>query len=152
MAQIKNFALGRLTGSFTMTPYSLGADGTLTPGTSRSLTGQMKTCRFKQSNDNESLVATPGRAKNEIILESGSEVEFGGLLYANDSPGSPTNWATNLVQNYDYFALSWVRGGMAITMLGIVRDFEENIEGKGGIPFTFSLGPVDANTANPVFS
>lgn len=149
---LRNFALGRGVGALAITPQTPNATtGTLTAGTASSILGQFKTWKMTQTNTLEDVSPTSARARNNMILDSGTKLEISGILFASDSAASPTNPTTPLVNANDYLAVACTRGGMSVTVYGIVEEYTEEVKDKGSLPFTLTLAEIDIQTTNPVF-
>jgi len=152
MATLNNFALGRGVGVLSITSQSPNAStGVLTAGTAKSILGQFKTWKMTQSNSVEDVSATSARAKNNMILDSGTRVEISGILFAADN-GTTTNPAAPMVNAYDYISVACTRAGLSVTIYGVVLEYTEEVKDKGSVPFTLSLGEIDINGTNPAFA
>src|SRR5882724_6296865 len=152
-----NPALGRSTGTMTVAGVTLtastGATGvTLSPGTARSVLTQFKTWKNTYSNETENISATSSRNKNMVITESGTDIEITGFLFANDSVSTPSNYLTSIINSFDYIQYVATYAGRTWTGYGVIKGYDENIDGKGAINFTLNLEAVDPGSANPVMS
>lgn len=152
MAAVNPFLLGRGLSQMTITPQSVAADGTLTDGTAGSLLATFKTFSFTQDNNTEEVSASSSKRQNMIIVDGGTSINFTGLLFSNDSVGSPVNVARAQVQNADYIKAIWNSGGIVFRCFGIVDKYEEEVSGKGAVTYSLSLSPVDIGSANPLLS
>jgi hypothetical protein len=149
---LRNFALGRGVGALTITPQTPNSTtGVLSAGTASSILGQFKTWKPTQSNTLEEISPTSSKARNNMILDSGVKLTVTGILFANDSAASSTNPAVPLVNSYDYLAVACTRGGMSVTVYGLVEEYEEEVKDKGSVTFSLTLGEIDIQSANPVY-
>ena len=146
-----NAFLARNITTLTLTAQDVAANGTLSDNAlgAKSILLQIRTIRNQQSNTLEEVSGITQRRRNNVILDSGTTYTFTGFLLAGDSEATPTNWAEQISETFDYVKMIFTRNGRTKTFYGVIHTFEDAAEGKGTMPFTMELEMVDPNAANP---
>ena len=153
MVALPNFFLAKNMSVITLTGCTVAADGTITVGTSRSVLGVIRTDDMEFRSTTEELSVSSSGQDNYIRLSYGPYYDFEGLIKANDAQATQTiNSARYISENFETVQLVRTMFGVTRTIYGLVKMYKEGVKDKGGLPFSFSLEPVDIGAANPAIS
>lgn len=133
--QIPTWLIGTAVTNLTVTPLTLGADGTLTPGTTQSLTGHLDAIDLKQENVTEPVMPLDNRLQNDVIVASRTELTLAEIL-----THSAGNFLAAVANASDYCSATFSRGGLTFTGNFVVLSYREGIR-RGKSVGTLSLGP-----------
>ncbi len=152
MVAIPTWLLGRHVTAITITGQTVAADGTLsTSGSARSLVGRLDEITFNQENETEEIQALDKRAKNPVIVSSGSSFTFIEILRSNDATVTPTNILADVGQLFDYILVSCTRGGRIWAGYFVIKSYQESIR-RGKSTGQLTVETVDVSTANPTYT
>jgi hypothetical protein len=135
MSNIPTWLVGTAVTAISITPLTVGSDGSLSAGSLASLTGHLDEINLEQVNDLENIVPMDERLNNEVITGSGTLLTLVEIL-----AHSGGNILAGIVNAYDYVQASFSRGGKAYTGTFVVKGYSEGIR-RGKSVGKLSLSP-----------
>ena len=140
MAKIPMWLIGRAITTCSLTPCTLGSDGTLTEGTGATLIGRLDEVQVASRNTLENISPMDCRQANNVITESDTTFTLTEIMQ-NASNASVDNVLSLMAYGYDYAKVVLARDGKTYTFYGVVGDYGETIR-KGKCTATLSLHQV----------
>lgn len=138
MSVVPPWLVGRNVTAISITGETAGSDGTLTPGSTITLTGHLDEITLDQVNDTENIVPLDVRQNNEVITGSGTSMSIVEILSAYGTTG---NLLATVAESLDLAVFTYTRGGKAFTCTHVIKGYTEGIR-RGKSVGTMSLGPA----------
>jgi hypothetical protein len=135
MSNIPTWLVGTAVTAISITPLTVGSDGSLTAGTLASLTGHLDEINLEQLNDLENIVPMDERLNNDVITGSGTLLTLVEILASSGG-----NILAGIGNSVDYVTASFSRGGKAFTGTFVVKGYTEGIR-RGKSVGTMRLSP-----------
>ena len=152
MAKIPTWLLGRHITTITLTPLTVAADGTLTPGTAASLSGYIDGVELTGQKTTENIQSIDNIRANYVVTEIETSVTLTEILKTNDTSGTPTNiLASAYYSAFDLALVTLARGGRSYTFYSLMSSYAENIN-KGKSTGKMDCKMVDPGVANPAYA
>ena len=132
---IPPWLIGSAVTAVSITPLSVASDGTLTAGTSISLTGHLDEITLEQYNHTENIVPLDTRQDNEVIVASGTAMTLIEILTRTGG-----NFLAAVGNSGDYVSAGFARGGKTWSGTFVVKGYVEMIR-RGKCVGTLRLAP-----------
>lgn len=133
--QIPAWLTGAGVTSIVIIPLTVNPDGSFTDGTSQSLTGRLDEILLEQENDLVDVTPMDVRQKNEVIVESGTNLVLIEILAAVG--GCILSAVGN---SSDYVQAGFARGGHSYSGTFVIKSYKETIH-KGKSVGVLTLAP-----------
>lgn len=125
MSVVPTWLIGRFVTAISVIPQTVGSDGTLTAGTSHSMTGRLDEITWTGENTTESIMGFDTRQDNKVITESGVTLELTEIL--DQQAATNTNVLSAVYAASDYVLVTFTRGGKAFTGFFTVGTYNESL-------------------------
>lgn len=138
MSLVPNWLIGKYVTSIAAIPQTVGADGTLTPGSSQPLTGLLDEIGLEQYNDTENIVPMDIRQDNELIIGSGARLTLTEIL--SRTSGTGFNVLSQIGNANDYVSITFTRATRPFVGIFVIKSYSEALR-RGKSTGTMTLGP-----------
>lgn len=146
MPSIPVWLTGRHVTQVTITPQTVGADGTLTAGTTVSLVGTLDEVTLDSAPELEEISPMDTVRQNMVLLKDGVRVTFMQLLKKNG-----TNLLAAAANTADVFQYVVTRGAQTYTGYGHRGAYNESMR-RGRSTSSLTFEPIDIGTSNPTYA
>lgn len=146
MAQVPLWAIGRHVTVCSLTPQTVGADGTLSDGASTSLVGSLDGVEFSSNPEVEEISPITTTRANDVLVKDRTEITLVEIL-----KHTGTNILAAAVTSATYFKVIITRGAQTWTFYGLRGAYSESLQ-RGKSTASLTLTMVDPNTTNPAYA
>lgn len=140
------FTAGNGPFSVTITPQTEAADGTLTPGTTKTLTGSIDDVEFDSNPTLENIKPISTRRANYVNIEEDNSFTLVEILKGNGE-----NILAALASTADVFVIAVTRGAQAFSFTGRRGQYNEGLK-NGKSVGRLQVRQVDTGVANPSYT
>ena len=149
MASINNYLKGVHLTSVVITPQTVASNGTMTDGTSVTITTTIDSIQETFAAVNEEIAAVNSTRTNPVRVADSASVSIA-IIKVNN--GSDVNPLKTLVMNSDIFKIAWTEGTVSTkakttTIYGTRGTLQSGIQGRGKQIATLDFESVDAGAA-----
>jgi hypothetical protein len=144
MPQIPAWVLGRHVTAFTLTPQTPAIDGTLAPGSAKSLAGLWDEVDLEFEEETEEISAADSIRQNTVIVKD--LWRFRAVQILNKGPAGNINPLATLYSANDQFQLTLTRGTNTWTIYIVKTGYTENVRKSKSVGI-FTGAIIDAGPA-----
>lgn len=149
MAVVPRWVIGRRVTGLSIIPQTEGADGTLSAGTTASLTGKLDSVRISSNPETAEISAMDAARQSNTILKEATTITVTEILQATGA--STDNALATFATAYDVGQFTLIRAGKTWTFYGRRGEYNESID-KGRATGVLTLSMIDPTASNPTLA